>query len=122
MDKVTLRIIELSETHFDLTPDEREIGKKIAHRIGVLYEQFEENIKHKFFLTRFFYFIRDFELADLDFPNRVLYSVQEYFSYYTSEQHIKYFGEPPITKPDRIRVGFPDRWIEIRRAYVNKSP
>lgn len=88
------RVMELmKQTRFEYTDEEREAGKKIAASITRIYEDNDERLKRKFFITRFFCYIID--QINAYSPRFDWRYEHKKFDYYTKKQYEETFNSKP---------------------------
>ncbi|CRX37631.1 hypothetical protein [Estrella lausannensis] len=120
IDAIAARFMELQETHFEPTEEERKLGREITPLISKLYES--NYSRDKNILTRIFCAFRDFLrnvwilFCARGYGTRGSWSIDDgdikFFDAYTSSQYQEVFGTPPPTgfMPHWARSGCPDRW------------
>ncbi len=117
IDALAARVIELVNSNFEFSEEERLIGKKIATQINDFYRTSDDLINASRVVTRLLAKLRDFwcdNLSDNGYGTRWQWRYNrgnELFDYYTKTQYEKVFKQP-ITglRYRRSQTNCPDRW------------
>jgi hypothetical protein len=95
IDILPKRILELMKNNrYEYTDDERDAGKRIAAKINQIYEDNDERLIGKWFITRFFCYIID-QLSGYS-PRFYWEEDHRIFDFYTEKQYEEIFHIKPV--------------------------
>jgi hypothetical protein len=116
VDALAARVIELVDSNFEFSEEERSIGRKIAAEIDSIYIRSDDLVRVSNIITCLLAHLRDMwcdNIADKGYGIRWQWRYNrenELFEYYTKNQYEKVFNKSPIGLRCRSQTNCPDRW------------
>jgi hypothetical protein len=121
VDDLVKRVDRLILENHEFNQEERAIGKQLAERICALETETEQKLPKKWFWTRFFLSIREFNISNPRCADE--YHVHGGYDSYTRLQYIDVFKAEPPVKPfvtaDRATFYIHQGWFS---TYVINYP